>query len=161
MARLIQVLSIVFVSAAALVAMPSAARAQSQSVSVTDSRLTERTIRTINKTADKAVLGLTRLQTNVDTLLTGLSVSGTGEMDLMKIAEFYKRSATAAFFRSEAMINADASKQALKLRAKANSKVLLDKLEKARGDAIDAVNDSRNETREGIDASLESVIGPS
>lgn len=159
MARITQLLSIVLAALVFLAAMPSSACAQGQSISVTDTKNTARTIRKINKIADSAVIGLARLQTNVDSLLIRIEGSGASDTRLMEVTEFYQRSATAARYRREAQINSDAGKQALKLRAKSSSEGLLADLEEARQTSIAQVIAAEGEALDAIEASLVALIG--
>lgn len=158
MNKFLRVLSVTCAAMLTLALLPSQAAAQTQSVSVTDTRNTERSIRTIVRLGDAAELGLVRLGTNVDVLLNRLSVSGADDTRLQNVAAYYQRSATAARFRVEARITAEANKQLLKLRAKANSEDLIADLEEARDLAIAEVVAAQTETLDGIDASLESVL---
>jgi hypothetical protein len=160
MTRTVRNILVAFVSIAALVASSPAVRAQSRPVSVTDQRNTQRTIRTINKTADAAELGLTRLATNVDTLLTRLSEKGRSEMQLTDVAAYYRRSATAARYRAESRIDRDANKQAATLRARANSTALLADLEEARDVAIAEVIAAESATLMAIQTSLNGFVTP-
>ncbi|MBL8745651.1 MAG: hypothetical protein JNK58_04750 [Phycisphaerae bacterium] len=158
MTRLLQVFSIAIVTMVALIVMPSAAIAQSQSVSVADQKNTERSIRTINRTAASAELGLSRLSTSVETLLNRLAGSGASDTRMTDVAIFYQRSATAARYRAESKINVEANKQSIKLRAKANSEALLADLEDARQTAIANIAAAEAETLDSIGESLDTVL---
>lgn len=160
MTRTLRNILVAFVSIAALVASSPAVQAQSRPASVTDQRNTQRTIRTINKTADAAELGLTRLATNVDTLLTRLSEKGRSEMQLTDVATYYRRSASASRYRAESRINRDAEKQAATLRARANSEALLTDLEEAREVAIAEVIAAEAATLQAIQTSLNGFVTP-